>query len=784
MFLKIVKNDLIRNKMVTTAVFIFITMAVILAASAINNVANLIQSMSDLQDRAVPADITQMHSGEFDQAEVDAFTEEHREDIAMQETMVLLTIDGSHIHFGENQTMAGTVQDISFVVQNQQFDFILDLNNEKLDVKEGEVAVPIYFMQEYDLKIGETITVKNGEFEKEFVISDYARDYEMNSSLTSSKRFVLNEADYEEMRKMNAVELEYLIQFKLNENGDEQRVQTAYIEGGLPANGPTVGGKIFLIFNALSDVAVAMVIILISILLVIIASLCIRLTFLATIDEDLREIGVMKAIGISKKDIKKVYLNKYRIMAIAAGIIGYLLSFVAVNLINGNMRLYISSDLSGNLQYLLSFIAPLFVYFMIVMYCKSVLKRIDKITAVEALRSNIMERGKKRKYRFPLLKNKFFSTHIYMGLRDVWQRFKLYRLLFFIYAVCTFIVILPLNVYNTMNSSEFATYMGIGKSDMRIDLRRTEHITADFQKLQEELKNDVDIEKYAAYITSSYQVKNVEGSWDYMNVEIGDFSVFPLKYLEGRAPKVEGEITLSFANAGIDALNKKVGDEVTLKVGANEKTLKVTGIYQDVTNGGKTAKAHSSLGVNEAAVLWYIVSMDVAPGVDKQVKMDYYQNAYPTAQINDIQEYTQQTLGNIIEQMRTVVIGGIIIALIISVLITSLFLRMLLSKDMSQIAIMRSIGLTSQKISQQYMAGTLMVLVLGILLGVMASSFLGEFLVGQAMSTMGAAKIELVNVVWQTWMLCPLALVIVVGFTIYVSCKAAATEDLSVVLRS
>ena len=97
---------------------------------------------------------------------------------------------------------------------------------------------------------------------------------------------------------------------------------------------------------------------------------------------------------------------------------------------------------------------------------------------------------------------------------------------------------------------------------------------------------------------------------------------------------------------------------------------------------------------------------------------------------------------------------------------------------------MRSIGLTSQKISQQYMAGTLMVLVLGILLGVVASSLLGEFLVSQAMSTMGASKIELVNVVWQTWLLCPLALVIVVGFTIYVSCKAAATEDLSVVLRS
>ena len=33
-------------------------------------------------------------------------------------------------------------------------------------------------------------------------------------------------------------ELEYLIEFKLNENGDAQEVQTAYIEAGLPANGP------------------------------------------------------------------------------------------------------------------------------------------------------------------------------------------------------------------------------------------------------------------------------------------------------------------------------------------------------------------------------------------------------------------------------------------------------------------------------------------------------------------------------------------------------------------
>ena len=241
------------------------------------------------------------------------------------------------------------------------------------------------------------------------------------------------------------------------------------------------------------------------------------------------------------------------------------------------MRLYLSSDLSGNLKYLLSLIAPLFVYFMIVLYCKKILKQIDKISAIEALRSNIMERGKKRKYRLSLLQNKFFSTNIYMGIRDVWNRFKLYRLLILIFAVCTFIVILPLNMYNTINSPDFTTYMGIGKSDMRIDLRRTDTITEDFKKLQEELQSDQDIEKFAAYITSSFPVKNAEGTWDYLNIETGDFSVFPLNYLDGRAPEKEGEISLSYANASSDGLNKKVGDEVVVEIAGEEKRFSGNG---------------------------------------------------------------------------------------------------------------------------------------------------------------------------------------------------------------
>ncbi len=42
----------------------------------------------------------------------------------------------------------------------------------------------------------------------------------------------------------------------------------------------------------------------------LIAMLCIRFTIITSMEEDYREIGVMKAIGITSKDIQKTICNK------------------------------------------------------------------------------------------------------------------------------------------------------------------------------------------------------------------------------------------------------------------------------------------------------------------------------------------------------------------------------------------------------------------------------------------------------------------------------------------
>ena len=125
----------------------------------------------------------------------------------------------------------------------------------------------------------------------------------MNSLLSTSKRFLVSENDYAAIRDFGSVE--YLIEFRLTDLSALGEFETAYAAAGLEANGSTVTYPLFKLLNGLSDGMMIGVILLISALVIAVAFLCIRFTLLAKIEEDYREIGVMKAIGLRVSDIKK-----------------------------------------------------------------------------------------------------------------------------------------------------------------------------------------------------------------------------------------------------------------------------------------------------------------------------------------------------------------------------------------------------------------------------------------------------------------------------------------------
>ena len=154
-----------------------------------------------------------------------------------------------------------------------------------------------------------------------------------------SKRFIVSAGNLQEL-KQSIGELEYLIEFRLTDPGLTSEFTQATKMPDFSNAGPVVTYGLFQVLNAMTDGVIAAVIILVSLVLILIAMLCIRFTMLATIEEDYREISVMKAIGIAEKDIKRLYLMKYVFMAGFASVLDHIASLGVNRLFVSNIMLY------------------------------------------------------------------------------------------------------------------------------------------------------------------------------------------------------------------------------------------------------------------------------------------------------------------------------------------------------------------------------------------------------------------------------------------------------------
>jgi putative ABC transport system permease protein len=482
----------------------------------------------------------------------------------------------------------------------------------------------------------------------------------------------------------------------------------------------------------------------------------------------------MKAIGIASRDIRRIYLSKYVVIGALAALLGYLASLSLNRVLSANIMLYVGSAPKSTLQHLLPLFAVGLIFLMVLFSCSLVLRRFNQISAVEALRSGTVGDSTNVR-RLRLTRSKLPNVNLFLGFRDIIQRFKLFWLLTFVFFFAATIILIPIHFLTTIESPTFISYMGIGRSDLRIDLRQSEKIGERFQSMVAYLAADEDVARYAPLVTSQFTLRQDDGSMETLNVETGDFTLFPLDYVQGAAPRREDEMALSILNA--QEMEKGLGDTVVLLVDGQEQVMTVSGIYQDITNGGRTAKA--TLPYDPESVLWYSVSVDLTSGFAVEQKAWEYAEAFYPARVTDLEGYIGQTLGNTVDQLRLVTIVAVVVGLVVSILITSLFLNMLINKDAAQIAVMRGIGFSLRHIRQQYLTRALFLLSIGIVLGTVFSNTLGQRLVSALWSLMGASRIRFVIDPVQAYLLFPLLLMACVSLTTLVSIRGIKESSIA-----
>lgn len=660
----------------------------------------------------------------------------------------ILNVDNIHILLGEN-TLADSVQDNGFSTQSKQFDFLLDLNNQPVHPQNGELYVPVCYFKDGLAKIGDQAFICC----QPFTVAGFIRDSQMNSALASSKRFVISDDDYSRLAPLG--NREYLIEFRLHDLSELGAFETAYSAAGLPANGPALTWPLFQMISAISDDLMIAILMLIGILVILVSLLCVRFTLLAKIEDDYRKIGVMKAIGMRIADIRKIYLAIYAVIALIGSVLGFLFSLVLQDPLLEGIRLNFGSSGNHAPALLLGGFGAAMVMMLILLYVNGSLRRLQHLSAVQAIQFGAQADSAHNSGAIHLSEHQAFSANFMLALNDILARKQLYATMLMVIILAVFIMIVPQNLYHTLSEDQFVTYIGVENCDIRLDIQQTAQIGEKTADIGRYMENDLDIADYALFISKIFSVKLDNGETENLKVELGDHTIFPLQYAEGRLPTAEKEIALSSIYA--DELDKRVGDSITLVTNTGERLLTICGIYSDITNGGKTAKAVFTDTSTEPA--WSVVCADLTDNERLSDKIAEYATHFPYAKVSSIDEYMAQTFGGTLHSVQTAALMAMVISAIIVLLVTLLFVKLLTAKDRYSIAVLRAVEFTASDIQRQYVWRAILILVAGIFLGTILAGTLGEKLSAVAISALGAATFHLTINPLLTYFISPFILI-------------------------
>lgn len=721
---KLLWNDIKRNKALSLITVFFMAVSAMLLALTAALSASLLGAIDHLMNQAQVPDYMQMHMGELDESAISRFAES-RTEVEDWQICRFLNLENSRLCLG-NSSFAESTQDNGLCMQGERFDFLLDMGNQIPEVLPGEVYVPVCYRSQYALEEGDFFTIG----EEKLMIAGFVRDAQMNSMMASSKRFLVNETDYNRIAAQGAEE--YLIEFRLKEDADANAFGTAYAAKGLPSNGPVITRPLIRMMNALSDGMMILVIFLVSIAVLLISMLCIHFILSHRMEKDRKEVGMLKALGVGKKEIRGLYFSKY-VMFSACGALAGLIAAAALKApLEGQIQeLYGTAD-TGIQMGVFSLSAVIFAEGVILLSIRHCLKKTDRLSALEALFSQ---------------QNQSVRLGRYVPIGAA-------------VAVCTFLMLIPQNLRSTISSPEFVTYMGIGDGEIRMDVRQAEDIEQAVEQIAAALEQDEEVAQYSVLRTKAYPAILPQGESINLMVEAGKHSIFPVGISAGTLPEGEHDIALSALNA--EELGLSVGDSLTLLVDDTETSYRVSGIYSDITNGGKTAKINNVQ--DDRSVIWSVIYVSLNDSSKKEQWMEQYRQM--GADVTDIEHYVEETYGQTLKQIQMAARMALFLATLVIFVVVVLFMRLIVEKDRYSISLHKALGFTGRDIQRSYLAKGMLHAALGMTAGIFLGNLCGEEICGMLLKSFGAEGFRFV-VEWErVLLLIPAISLVAAGFAV------------------
>ncbi len=746
----LIRNDFVRNKAINLTLFVFLFISALLMATGVLVIQRLSGSVDQIMDVTNPPHFLQMHVGEFEREQVEDFVLGTGL-VSQYQVQDMANIEGIHISYIKQDdtrgNLADSLLDNYFVKQNESFDYLVDLDNQIVELLPGEIGLPLIYAKRTGIEPGDRIVIQQAEKVYSFTVKTILRDAQMGSSLSGSIRFLLHPMDFEELYS-HAMRQESIIGVRLHEEGDIGKFESLYKDEAnkMPQNGVSITYPLIKLVNTIGDGLMSGVIIIVSLVLIVISLITMRFTVLSTLEDEVREIGVLRAVGLRKKDVNSLYQMKYRIIALVACLMAALASFGLGKVFMSNISLNFGLSRATPLSYLLPFLTTALIYIIVMFSLGRVLKIVSKMNVLSALREGKIVRAKdSKKQRDGRLSRLFQNPETSLGLLDLRINTKSWLVLMMVLLLCSMIILVPLNIYSTLSSPDFIRFLGASRNDVRVAIQYQPELEDFVREVREASKSDPEIELAREY-QSFRGMAESENGWQTLLMESGDYSEFPIEMASGRLPGAADEMAVSLLNQ--EKFGLSLGDIFPVKLGQEIVNFQIVGVYQDITNGGYTTKVVRQV---DQDILEYAFYLNLVPGADHSAFVDRWSEDFKQAKVLLFKEMISQTVGTITSSLLYALSVVFVLSLIIISLIAVLYISLRMYKQYQEDATLLALGFTKTNIRNSYLLKSALVIFAGVLLGASITLVLGEPIMGAIFAIFGFGITSMNFIIEPIW---------------------------------
>lgn len=742
MYLRILKKDLKRRKTMNCILLIFITLAALFIAGSTNNIVTVSTALDRYFEKAHAPDswFLTTDSGEFRRFE--DFAAEYGYDYAPVE---LIQIDPKDVQISGKPFEYSNTLCLSALGGTKIFDRD---GTEITEVRDGEIYVTAetFHSDKNDFYDGCKILVKSGNAEKEFTLKSYTKDVLFGSPMVGMSHFLVSEADYQ---LLSGAQAGAAISYACCVYTDDSKYADRFSDLNLNVAFLDEGNMLKKMY--IMDMLVAAVMLIVSACLILISMVILRFTISFTLSGEYREIGVMKAIGISNTRIRGLYITKYLAISVTAAVIGFFLSIPFGRMMLGQVSQNIILE-DQNLL-LLNLACSAGTAAIVVLFCYLCTRKVRTFSPVDAIRSGQTGERYRKKGFLRLSKGKV-PPICFMAANDILSGLRRYASMLIIFTLGILLIIIPINTINTLRSDSLIQWFNMARSDLVISqelvftaekdnkqmvLDRLERVRAD---LAEEGLNPEVFEEVLFRLNISHGSKKTS-SMAFQGM--GDVTADQYAYLEGSPPQNSDEVAISYIIS--ERIGASIGDQVEIVMGAGKtKTYLVTAINQSMNNLGEGIRFYQEEELDyRYAAGCFGIQLRFKDHPDAKAlgkRHDQVKALYPDMEVCTAGEYINDMIGDSAGQIERVKNLIVAIVLCINMLVAVLMVKSFLAKEKSEIAVLRAIGFKASSLALHQAMRIGMVLVLSAALGTLLSTPLSRLTVEPIFRLMGAYDIE------------------------------------------